>query len=62
MKVYEWARIPSEETRRGVVRRGFATPSVMLVHHELAPGMEIKPHRHPFEQVVYILSGDVVLL
>jgi len=60
MKVYNWEKIPDEKVREGVIRRGFGTPNVMLVYHELHPGMETKPHSHTFEQVVYIMKGTVV--
>jgi quercetin dioxygenase-like cupin family protein len=62
MKVYEWPKIPSEEMRPGIVRRGFATPEVLLVLHESQPGAEVSAHRHPFEQVVYVLEGEVVFV
>ncbi len=58
MKVYNWAKLPSEEARRGVVRCAFQSPDVMIVHHFLHPGMETKPHVHDFDQVVTILDGE----
>ncbi|MCZ7569772.1 MAG: cupin domain-containing protein [Ardenticatenaceae bacterium] len=60
MNVYEWSKIPAEVARPGVVRHGFAGDNVMLVLNELHPGMETRPHSHPFEQVSCILQGDVV--
>ena len=60
MRTYQWSSLPDEEIRRGVVRRAFATPHLMIVHHDLHPGMETRPHSHPFEQVVCVLEGEVV--
>lgn len=59
MKIYNWDDIPRDVARAGVVRQVFTTQSAMLVLNELHPGMEINPHSHPFEQIVYILTGSV---
>jgi quercetin dioxygenase-like cupin family protein len=59
MKIYDWSKIPSETARPGVVRRAFASESTMLVLNHLYPGMEIFPHSHPFDQISYILEGEV---
>lgn len=53
-----WAEIPSEDVRRGVRRRVFGTPGVMLVLNEIEPSMDVAPHVHEdFDQVALILSG-----
>lgn len=59
MKSYNWDDLPWEEVRPGVRRKGFRSAHALLVLHELQPGMEIRPHSHPFEQLVYILKGRV---
>jgi quercetin dioxygenase-like cupin family protein len=59
MKVYNWTKIPSEQARGGVVRGAFSTSDVMIVHHFLHPGMEIRPHSHEFDQVVCVIDGEV---
>lgn len=59
MKVYNWAKIASEEARGGVVRRAFCNSSVMVVHHHLHPGMETRPHTHEFDQMVWVVDGEV---
>ena len=60
MELYDWSTIPAHEAPPGVVRRGFVTPHVLLVHHTLAPGVVVAEHRHPFEQVVSVLQGELV--
>ena len=43
--------------RAGVERAGFRGDDVLLVMNWLEPGMDLNPHSHPFEQVVYIVQG-----
>jgi quercetin dioxygenase-like cupin family protein len=52
-----WDLLPREKVRAGVTRAGFRGQDVLLVMNWLEPGMETNPHRHPFEQVVYIVQG-----
>jgi quercetin dioxygenase-like cupin family protein len=58
-QVYNWADIPSEVVRKGVSRKGFRSGNTLLVMNECHPGMDINPHSHHFEQLVYILQGRV---
>lgn len=58
-KLYDWESLPKEEVRKGVVRSGFRGDNVLLVMNWLEPGMDVRPHKHPFEQVVYIVRGHV---
>ena len=57
--LYNWDEIESEVVRPGVSRKGFRGDDVMLVMNTLVEGMELNPHSHPFEQVVYIVQGCV---
>lgn len=57
--LYNWKDIPREKVRAGVTRTGFRGEQVLLVMNWLEPGMDTKPHKHSFEQVVYIVSGRV---
>lgn len=59
MKIYSWSQIPAEVARLGVERRAFASESTMLVLNDLHPGMEVFPHSHSFDQISYILQGEV---
>jgi quercetin dioxygenase-like cupin family protein len=54
-----WDALPKEVVRRGVTRAGFRGENVLLVMNWLEPGMDVNPHRHPFEQVVYIVKGTM---
>ena len=55
-EMYNWNDLASEEVRPGVTRSGFRGEKVLLVMNRLEPGMDLHPHRHPFEQVLYIVS------
>jgi quercetin dioxygenase-like cupin family protein len=56
---YDWDALPKEVVRRGVTRAGFRGDDVLLVMNWLEPGMQVNPHRHPFEQLVYIVRGKM---
>lgn len=58
-KVYRWKSLPREEVRPGVTRTAFRGDNAMMVMNWLEPGMEVKPHSHPFEQLAFIISGRV---
>lgn len=55
--VYSWDTLQREQVRAGVTRAGFRGDNVLMVMNWLEPGMEVRPHSHPFEQVVYIVQG-----
>ena len=59
MNTYHWDNLPWEEVRPGVRRKGFRSAQTLMVLNELQPGMERRPHSHPFEQLAYILKGRV---
>ncbi|MEP3435907.1 MAG: cupin domain-containing protein [Hoeflea sp.] len=58
-KVYGWDRLPREQVRQGVSRTAFRGDNALMVMNWLEPGMEKKPHSHPFEQLAYVVSGRV---
>lgn len=58
-KVYRWESLPREEVRPGVTRTAFRGDNALMVMNWLEPGMEVRPHSHPFEQLAYILAGRV---
>ena len=46
----------------GITRRILANSSeVMLTEHELNEGAVLPEHQHPHQQVVYLLSGELLL-
>jgi len=55
--VRRWDELPKEAVRPGVERAGFRGDNVLLVMNWLQPGMQTNPHRHPFEQIVYVVQG-----
>ncbi len=54
-----WNELQRETVRKGVERVGFRGDDVICVMNWLSPGMAVNPHRHPFEQLVFIISGRV---
>ncbi len=56
-RLYQWDELPKETVRPGVKRSGFSGDNVLLVMNWLEPGMETRPHSHPFEQIAYIVQG-----
>jgi quercetin dioxygenase-like cupin family protein len=58
-KVYRWESLPREKVRPGVTRAAFRGDNALMVMNWLEPGMEVRPHSHPFEQLAYILAGRV---
>jgi quercetin dioxygenase-like cupin family protein len=57
MPAVSWDDIPDEAVRPGIRRRGFGTDRVLLVMNECAPGMDLRPHVHDFDQIAMIVSG-----
>lgn len=57
--VYTWEKLPRETVRDGVTRSAFRGDNALMVMNWLEPGMEVRPHSHPFEQLAYILAGRV---
>jgi quercetin dioxygenase-like cupin family protein len=43
--------------RPGVTRKSFSGAGATLAWGSLTPGHEPRPHTHPHEQIVYIVSG-----
>jgi quercetin dioxygenase-like cupin family protein len=56
-RAYRWEDLPKELVRPGVTRAGFRGDDVLLVMNWLQPNMQTNPHRHPFEQIVYVVQG-----
>ena len=58
-RVLEWNALPKEVVRPGVERAGFRGDDVLMVMNWLEPGMEVNPHSHPCEQLVYVVKGTM---
>jgi quercetin dioxygenase-like cupin family protein len=59
LKTTDWSAQAWEFVRQGVERKSFSGGGATMALHRLQPGHEPKPHTHPNEQLVYILSGQV---
>ena len=57
VNVYKWEKLPKEVVRPGVSRTAFRGDNALMVMNWLEPGMEKKPHSHPFEQLAYVVLG-----
>lgn len=56
----DWSAIDWTPVRPGVDRKTFSAEGATLALHRLAPGHEPRPHSHPYEQIVYIVAGEVL--
>ena len=54
-----WDELPWQPVREGVERKAFSGEGSTMALHRLMPGHEPRPHSHPHEQVVYIVSGQI---
>ena len=59
VRVHTWKELPKETVRPGVERAGFRGQDVLMVMNWLDPGMEVNPHSHPCEQLVYVVQGTM---
>jgi quercetin dioxygenase-like cupin family protein len=57
IETIDWDAAPREKVRPGVERAAFRGDNSILVMNWLSPGMEPRPHSHPFDQVACILRG-----
>lgn len=55
----DWAQREWQEIRSGVYRKAFSGDGATLALHKLDPGHVPNPHSHPYEQIVYIIAGEV---
>lgn len=56
-EAYRWEDLPREDVRPGVSRAGFRGNDVFTCMNWLEPGMEVRPHSHPHEQLAFVLKG-----
>jgi len=55
----DWNKMAWQPVRDGVDRKAFSGDGATLALHRLKPGHEPRPHSHHYEQIVYILQGQV---
>ena len=56
-QMHNWNTLKREMVRKGVERVGFRGENVTLVMNFAAPGLEVRPHSHTFEQIAICVSG-----
>lgn len=56
--VYNIEDIPGFDIRQGVEQKIFRGIDLMLGFTTLEPGMQAKPHSHPWEQITIIFEGQ----
>lgn len=55
----DWSKLDWQPVRAGVDRKAFSGEGATLALHRLKPGHAPRPHKHPYEQIVYIMKGQV---
>jgi quercetin dioxygenase-like cupin family protein len=59
MKLNTLDQLNATTARSGVTRRAFSGDNATLAFTTLEPGHEPNPHKHPHEQIVYVLEGEL---
>ena len=59
LHMIDWENIPWEPVREGIVRKAFSGNGATVALHKLMPKHEPRPHKHAYEQIVYILAGHI---
>lgn len=59
MKLRKMDELREVPLRPGVSHKVFSGEGATLAWGTLEPGHEVRPHSHPHEQIVYIVSGRV---
>ena len=62
MKVASLEGLSSTEVRAGVRRGVFSGDGATLAFTTLDPGHTARPHSHIFEQIVYVLEGELLFV
>lgn len=58
-RAVNWDDLPWIPVRPGVDRKGVSGDGATITIHRLMPGHQPRPHRHPNEQIAYIISGTI---
>ena len=61
MPFIEWADVPEERVADGIVRQMVTADKMMFVRWRFKAGVHVPAHRHPNEQMVYVLRGAMDL-
>lgn len=57
--VTDWSKMDWQRVRAGVERKTFSSENATVSLNRLQPGHVPRPHSHPHEQIVYIISGQM---
>lgn len=57
MSFFDTSELPATEMLPGVVRRAVCLEHAMLTFFEFEPGSVVPEHRHPHEQITYVIQG-----
>jgi quercetin dioxygenase-like cupin family protein len=57
MGFYSRDELPATEMLPGVVRRAVYLDGVMITFFDFEPGAVIPEHKHPHQQITYVVSG-----
>lgn len=55
----DWSKMEWQPVREGVDRKAFSGQGATVALHRLMPGHTPSPHKHPHEQIVYIIAGQI---
>lgn len=51
--------LPARQILQGITLRAVAGDATMMTFFELEPHAAIPPHRHPHEQISFVLEGEI---
>ncbi|MBT5185477.1 MAG: cupin domain-containing protein [Kordiimonadaceae bacterium] len=54
-----WNEMKWKKIRDGVYQKAFTGEGATMAMHKLEPQHEPRPHKHHYEQLVYIIAGEV---
>lgn len=59
LNTLHWDHLEWTPVREGVDRKAISGNGATVALHRLMPGHSPNPHSHVYEQIVYIMSGEV---
>ncbi len=59
MPFFKVDELTSTQAMEGVSRRAVYLDQVMLTFFDLAPGSTVPMHKHPHEQITFIIEGEI---
>jgi quercetin dioxygenase-like cupin family protein len=59
MFFYSKNSLPSKEVLPGIVLRSVYLDNSMMTFFDIEPGSRIPPHKHPHEQISYVVKGSM---